>query len=265
MAPKRVAAEVLGEITPPDRSPTSGSGDKKKDDTTPTPVVDKDVTPSEDDKKKKDSSSTAKKGNTTSSTQNSQHTELTELSPAREGSTTKRKDIASRKRRGMVGEKRKATKQSGKFNKQLKQLRKHQAKRQAKKLKHPRSFAHNIVRILRSVNESQEQDGVADKRCNPLAMMIFDSFANDLCDKVIATAVELVRNTGKRQLGSAEIKAAMKLALPSDMASCADQALQSALMSYKESTKKYQSNIQTAKDRRNIANKKDDDKDKAKD
>ncbi len=49
------------------------------------------------------------------------------------------------------------------------------------------------------MNESQEQEGLCAKRLNYLSMMIIDSFANDLCDKVISASTELARNTGKRQ------------------------------------------------------------------
>jgi len=107
MAPKKVTSDMLlGENTPQDASASGGVFDKKKDDTTPTQVVDKDVTPSEDDKKKKDSSSAGKKGTTTSvsgsTSRDTQLTEITELSPSREhatmGSIGKRKDMARRGR-----------------------------------------------------------------------------------------------------------------------------------------------------------------------
>jgi len=252
MAPKRTS-DVLGEVTP-----DSGAGDKKKDDTTPMPVVDKDVTPSEDDKKKKDSSTSVKKGSSsvTGGSQFSQHTQLSELSPAREhAGLSKQKDsrgsgLGSRGRRKMNLQK---AKSAGKrdntiLNKKLKQLR----KIQNKKAKHPRSFCESIKRILRSVNETQQDDHVY-KHASAMSMMIFDSFANDLCDKLIATAVDLVKTSNKRQLGSHEIKSAMKLVLPNDMAVCAEEAVQSSLMSYKESTKKYQDAISKAKSNKKLA------------
>jgi len=251
MAPKKVP-EVLGEVTPPrDSSPTSGVGEKKKDDTTPTPVVDKDVTPSEDDKKKKDTSSTAPKGSskggTTTSKSAGRTSDLTELSPSREArSIGKRKDMERGRGGGGRGVKKSLRKTQSLFNKKMMALRKTQSLK-AKKQKHPRSLAYQIKRILLSVNETQEQEAVVPKRVSPLAMMIFDSFANDLCEKMIATGVELIKNSGKRQLGSGEIKAAMKLVLPADMAGCAEEAVQASLVSYKESTKKYQGNIAKAK------------------
>lgn len=262
MAPKKVTSDMLlGENTPQDGSASGGVFDKKKDDTTPTQVVDKDVTPSEDDKKKKDSSSAGKKGTTTSvsggTSRNTQLTEITELSPSREpatmGSIGKRKDAARRTRakKDSSGKKR-LTKQNTQFNKKLKHLRKIQTKK-LKALKHPRSFSQNIMRILRSVNESQEADAFAHKRVNQLSMMIFDSFANDLCDKLCATGVELMKNTGKRQLGSNEIKAAMKLVLPHDMSTCAEEAVQVSLTSYRDSTRKFQGKIAKAGDNKKKA------------
>lgn len=252
MAPKR-GAEILG-----DHTPNSEMGDKKKDDTTPSPVVDKDITPSEDDKKKKDSSSSlAKKGSTSRS--GTQHTELTELSPSREGPglAGKRKDMVGGRRGNKLttGVKKRIQKEKSALTTQLKKLR----KKQQQQAKHPRSFCGNIMRILRSVNETQPAEGFPDKRVNQLSMMIFDSFANDLCDKIIATAVELVKNTNKKQLSSNEIKAAMKLVLPADMASCAQEAVDASLMSYKDSTKKCQGSIEKAKKNKQLAagNKKD--------
>jgi len=232
-------------------------------------VVDKDVTPSEDDKKKKDSSSTAKKGTTSSnrgsSRDTSQHTELTELSPSGEYASGKRKDVDRMHRiKRDAGSKKRVKRQMVDMNKKLKHLRKVQNKKHLKvnkgALKHPRSFSLNIMRILRSVNETQQDDALDPKRVNQLSMMIFDSFANDLCDKLIATSVELVKNTGKRQLGSTEVIAAMKLVLPNDMANCAAEAAQASLMSYKQSTKKFQSKIAQANKNKKIAagNKKDD-------
>jgi len=254
MAPKAHSEKLLGEDTPT-------GAEKKKDDTTPTPVVDKEVTPSEDDKKKKDSSSTAKKGSTsrsaTSRSGNTQLTDLTELSPSREGRSTlgKRKDMAPGGRGrpfGVPSKNRFAkSKQMAVLNKKLKHLR----KAQGKKFKHhPRSFAGNIMRILRSVNDSPAaEDAVVAKRVNQLSMMIFDSFANDLCDKICAASVELVKNTNKRQLGSSEVKAAMKLVLPQDMATCCEEAVQVSLASYRESTKKFQQKIAKAKGNKKIA------------
>lgn len=259
MAPKKISSDMLlGEHTPTDGSVSGGVFDKKKDDTTPTQVVDKDVTPSEDDKKKKDSSSAGKKGTTTSnhgsSSRGTQLTEITECSPSREarpgvrGMTSgKRKDAARTKAQKDSSMRKKATKQNTQFNKKLKHLRKFQAKKN-KAHKHPRSFSQNIMRILRSVNESQEQDAFAHKRVNQLSMMIFDSFANDLCDKLCAAGVELVKNTNKRQLGSNEIKAAMKLVLPHDMSTCAEEAVQVSLTSYRDSTRKFQGKIAKAGD-----------------
>merc|ERR1740138_855504 len=114
-------------------------------------------------------------------------------------------------KRGAFQKSKKRQKEMAIMNKKLKSLRKNQAK---KMKHHPRSFSGNIMRILRSVNESPPvEDAVAPKRVNQLSMMIFDSFANDLSDKIISTAVELLKNTNKRQLGSAEVKAAMKLVL----------------------------------------------------
>jgi len=257
MAPKTVYSEkLLGDHTPTD------AAEKKKDDTTPTPVVDKEVTPSEDDKKKKDSSSSAaKKGSTsrnTSRSGNTQLTDLTELSPSREAqaggrSLGKRKDVAGGRGAGRPakqGRFAKSTKMKN-MNKSLKHLR----KVQAKKLKHhPRSFAGNIMRILRSVNDSPaSEDATAPKRVNQLSMMIFDSFANDLCDRICAAAVELMKNTNKRQLGSADVKAAMKLVLPQDMATCCEEAVQVSLASYRESTKKFQQKIAKAKGNKKTA------------
>jgi len=253
MAPKAAEQKVSGDQTP--------EGEKKKDDTTPTPVVDKEVTPSEDDKKKKDTSSTAKKGSTsrtgTSRSGHTQLTELTELSPNRDAaigmSAGKRKDAASRGRhfsRAMGAHKMlKKKRHMAIMNAKLKHLRKAQAKKQ----KHPRSFQHNIMRILRSVNDSPSDLAGQPKRVNQLSMMIFDSFANDLCDKICAAAVELVKNTNKRQLGSTEVKAAMKLVLPTDMASCCEEAVNVSLASYRESTKKFQAKIAKAKGNKKAA------------
>jgi hypothetical protein len=253
MAPK---SSELGDTTPT-------AADKKKFDTTPshTPVVDKEVTPTEDDKKKKDptiSSSSGKKGDTTTNTSRTsgatQLTELTELGGSPSRGSGKRKDMAaaaSRKRGGFALKSKKRQKDTAIMNKKLKHLR----KSQAKKMKHhPRSFSGNIMRILRSVNESPPvEDAVAPKRVNQLSMMIFDSFANDLSDKIISTAVELLKNTNKRQLGSAEIRASMKLVLPADMATCCEEAIQVSLASYRESTKKFQIKIAKAKGNKKTA------------
>merc|ERR1719163_1113793 len=145
----------------------------------------------------------------------------------------------NRSQKKALGSKRAAKKTQALFNSKMRHLR----KVQAKKLKHPRSFAGNIMRILRSVNESQEAEACAHKRVNQLAMMIFDSFANDLCDKIIGAAVELAKNTDKRQLSSNDVKAAMKLVLPADMATCAEEAVQVSLTSYKDSTRKFSGKI----------------------
>jgi len=265
MAPKE-KAEVQSEKLLGDHTPIqSSAADKKKDDTTPTPAVDKEVTPSEDDKKKKDSSSTAKKGSTsrsatsrgggTSRSGHTQLTDLTELSPSREGGRSmvgKRKDAAGgRKQTGNMGFKKKKKKEMRIINTKLKHLLKTQAK---KNKSHPRSFGGNIMRILRSVNDSQPVDeALPPKRVSQLSMMIFDSFANDLCDKICAAAVELVKNTNKRQLGSAEVKAAMKLVLPKDMAAYCEENVQVSLASYRESTKKFQQKIAKAKGNKKVA------------
>jgi len=263
MAPKKINSDMfLGEHTPTDPSASGGVFDKKKDDTTPTQVVDKDVTPSEDDKKKKDSSSAGKKGTTSNAATSSNHTqltEITELSPSREhrpvsilGKRAGQERRAGRAQERKGPNKKRLQARQTKFNKGLKDLRKKQAKKN-KALKHPRSFAQNIMRILRSVNESQEQDSFAHKRVNQLSIMIFDSFANDLCDKLCATGVELMKNTGKRQLGSNEIKAAMKLVLPHDMSTCAEEAVQVSLTSYKDSTNKFQGKIAQAGGNKKLA------------
>lgn len=262
MAPKSSRSADVEEKLGGDSTPIGASEKKKGTDTTPTPVVDKEVTPSEEDKKKKDpslSSTSQKKGdssvNTTSRSANTQLTELTEFSPSRGrgGLPGKRKDMASSApaKRGAFQKSKKRQKEMAIMNKKLKSLRKNQAK---KMKHHPRSFAGNIMRILRSVNESPPvEDAVAPKRVNQLSMMIFDSFANDLCDKIVSTAVELVKNTNKRQLGSAEIKAAMKLVLPADMATCCEEAIQVSLASYRESTKKFQTKIAKAKGNKKTA------------
>lgn len=259
MAPKSAPDPSEKKTGPGDQTPEA---EKKKDDTTPTPVVDKEVTPSEDDKKKKDTSSTAKKGSTsrtgTSRSGHTQLTELTELSPGREAaigsmSAGKRKDAVGRGRhlRGSANKMLKKKKHQAIMNSKLKNLR----KLQAKKMKgNPRSFHHNIMRILRSVNDSPSSDeAMQPKRVNSLSMMIFDSFANDLCDKISAAAVELIKNTNKRQLGSGEVKAAMKLVLPNDMATCCEEAVQVSLASYRESTKKFQAKIAKAKGHKKAA------------
>lgn len=250
----KAADKLLGDHTPTEAS----SAEKKKDDTTPTPVVDKEVTPSEDDKKKKDSSSTAKKGSTsrtgTSRSANTDLTNLTELSPTRESvASGKRKDMAgARKRTGKFAFKKKKKKEMQILNKKLKHLRKTQAKKHKKK-DHPRSFAGNIMRLLRSVNDSQPDETLPPKRMNQLAMMIFDSFANDLCDKVCAAAVDLVKKSGKRQLGSSDVKAAMKLVLPNDMANFCEENVTVSLASYRESTKKFQQKIAKSKANKKVA------------
>lgn len=263
MAPK--PQEILGDVTPDDAAST----DKKKDDTTPTPIVDKDVTPSEDDKKKKDvkdtaslAASSSKKKGTTGTTSSrrgtnssTQHTELTELSPSRAASLAsgKRKDIAGGRGKS---KKKHPFKTQVKMNKSLKHLRSVQ-KKKAKSIGHPRSFQSPICRILRSINDGQMSDGMPSKRVSPLAMMILDSFTNDLCDKIISAAVELLKNTGRRQLGSNEIKAAMKLVLPIDMADCAEEAMSASLANFKENTSKYASGIDKVKANKRLADEKD--------
>lgn len=258
MAPKH---RVLGDSTP-DHEDVSGDGEKKKkDDDTATPSeVDKDAISgddkkkkdapgsSEDEKKKKDSSSTQKKGSSQrqDTSHDTQLTELTDVSFGDRGShgKIKSKMVPGKGRRASAADKaagmrKKETKRNRAFNSSLKQLR----KRQKTKEKHPRSLQGNIHRVLHSVNESQEQDGIPGKRVNPLAMMIFDSFANDLSDRLISTAVELTKNTNRRQVGSAEIKAAIKLVLPHDMVTCAEETVNLALNKYKESSHKYAGKI----------------------
>jgi len=272
MAPKHKA--VLGDSTP-DHEEFSGDGEKKKkDDDAATPSeVDKDAVSgddkkkkdaagsdddkkkkkdppgsSEDEKKKKDSSSTQKKGSS-SKDQSSHDTQLTELTDVSSGDRAvqgkmKNKMVLGKGRRPSqadkaAGMRKKETKRNRVFNSKMKDLR----KRQKIKEKHPRSLQGNISRVLRSVNESQEQDGIPGKRVNPLAMMIFDSFANDLSDRLIGTAVELTKNNNRRQVGSAEIKTAIKLVLPPDMVTCAEETVNLALTKYKESTHKYAGKI----------------------
>lgn len=284
MAPKHKA--VLGDSTP-DHEDFSGDGDKKKkDDDAATPSeVDKDAVSgddkkkkdatgsdddkkkkkdptgsSEDEKKKKDSSSTQKKGNSSSKDQSTHDTQLTELTDVSSGDhgvpgKMKNKMVLGKGRKPSNADKasgmrKKETKRNRVFNTKMKELR----KKQKIKEKHPRSLQGNISRVLRSVNESQEQDGIPGKRVNPLAMMIFDSFANDLSDRLISTAVELTKNTNRRQVGSAEIKAAIKLVLPPDMVTCAEETVNLALNKYKESTHKYAGKIgQTRLEKKKLA------------
>lgn len=247
MAPKR--ADVLGDVTP------SGETEKKKGDTTPAPMVDKDVTPSDNDNKKakkKDVEGTEspnaeepRKRTTT------ERTEVTQLSERRRGVMGKRKDIGGRRR---LGVKSRAKADQTKLNKSLKQLKKKHKKMETKK--HPRSLEGPIHRIMKSLNEAQEADGLPKKSIRYLPLMIFDSFGNDLADKVTAAAVELVKNTRKRQLGSNEIKAAMKLVLPPDMAECAEEAVNASLVNYKETSRRYMSGIKRAKEAKKAADKK---------
>lgn len=247
MAPKR--ADVLGDITPSD------STEKKKGDTTPAPMVDKDVTPSGDgDKKakKKDAEGTESPTGDERKRSTTQRTEVTQVSTERRrGILGKRKDIGGRRRLGL---KSRQTADQTKLNKSLKQLKKKQKKLESKK--HPRSLAGPIHRIMKSLNEAQEADGLPKKNIRYLPLMIFDSFGNDLADKVTAAAVELVKNTRKRQLGSNEIKAAMKLVLPPDMAECAEEAVNASLVNYKETSRRYMSGIKRAKEAKKAADKK---------
>jgi hypothetical protein len=239
MPPKR--QDVEGDSTPND------DANKKKDDTTPTPVVDKDVTPSEDDKGQKDptSSSNKKTGTTSKSTQ---LTELTELSSgSRRNSRAgagKLKETDRPRRPGRFGSKARVGKDKVKLNKSLKQLK----KSQAKKSKHPRSFQSSIMKILRQLNDVQIADGLPAKHCSALSMMIFDSFANDLGDKVINQALELVRQTGKKQLTSSDIITGMKLVLPADMAHCCEEACRASIANYKESRGKHTGKLGKFKD-----------------
>lgn len=233
MPPKRQEAKG-GDSTPDDAN-------KKKDDTTPTPIVDKDVTPSEDDKGQKDpTTSSHKKTGTTS--RSTQLTELTELSStgARRGRSGagKLKETDRPRRPGQFGKKQ-ARKQKVKLNHSLKQLKKSQKRRQ----KHPRSLQSSIVKILRSLNDAQVAEGLPAKHCSSLSMMIFDSFGNDLCDKVINQAIELVRQTGKKQLSSTDIITGMKLVLPADMAHCCEEACRASIANYKETTRRHMSKL----------------------
>lgn len=258
MPPKR--SDVLGDATP-----SGGETEKKKGDTTPAPMVDKDITPSQegDDKKakKKDTegNESPRTGEGTSrdrTRSKNVSSEVTELGEGRRrGSvlTGKRKDIGGPRRR-RLGAKSKQVADGTKLNKSLKKLKQRQKRAEGgKKHKHPRSLEGPIQRIMKSLNEAQEADGLPKKQIRYLPLMIFDSFGNDLADKVIAAAVELVKNTRKRQLGSSEIKAAMKLVLPPDMSDCAEEAVQASLANYKETSRKYMSAIKRAKDAKKAA------------
>jgi len=237
-----------------DKSMGSEGDAKKKDDTTPAPTVDKDVTPSEDDKKKKDGSTDGKKQTTTTSrgTRGTHLTENTELSSSHQSKRGQSAGLMStRAAPRKTGLKAKTKKQNKILNEKLKHLKKVQARKFSK---HPRSFATNIMRILKSVNESQEEENPeSSKRVNQLSMMIFDSFANDLCDKLINAGVELMKNSEKRRVGASEIKSAMKLVLPQDMAVCCEEAVEVSLANYRESTAKYQAKIAKHKGNKKIA------------
>jgi histone H2B len=105
----------------------------------------------------------------------------------------------------------------------------------AAQVKHDRSFSSYINKILKSA--------ASDKRITAEAMMIKDSFANDLCDKIIAAATELTATAGKKQLGSRQIKTAVKLVLPPDMAKDAVALMDHSVKSYSDVTKKYKDQI----------------------
>jgi len=102
-------------------------------------------------------------------------------------------------------------------------------------VKHQRSFSTYIMKILKDVDST--------KRINAQAMMINDSFANDLADRIILAATQLVATSKKKQLGSAQIIAAVKLVLPPDMARDAQRCIEASVKSYKELTHQLQDHI----------------------
>jgi len=115
-----------------------------------------------------------------------------------------------------------------KMNKNFKVIRKQQEK-------HKRSFYPSILKILR--------DTQPGKRLSTQAMMIHDSFANDLCDKIIATASQLVMKSSSKMMTSKDIMAAVKLTLPPDMGKDAQKCMEASIASYRELTKKHQDAI----------------------
>jgi hypothetical protein len=131
---------------------------------------------------------------------------------------------------------------SKKLNKNFKVIRKLQEK-------HKRSFCPFIMKIFK--------DTQAGKRINAQAMMIHDSFANDLADKIIAAGSQLVAKSQKKQLASKDIVAAFKLVLPADMAIDAQKCMESSIKSYRESTEKYQDQIRQTDKVKAKVNKKD--------
>lgn len=129
-----------------------------------------------------------------------------------------------------------------KFNKNFKIIRKAQEK-------HKRSFYPFIMKILR--------DTQPGKRINPQAMMICDSFANDLSDKIIGAATQLVAKSGKKTLTAGDIIASFKLVLPADMARDAQKCMESSIQSYRENTAKHQEGIRATDKLKNKIIKKD--------
>lgn len=125
---------------------------------------------------------------------------------------------------------RKKVSAAAKTSKSVKLIKKTQAK-------HKRSFCSSIYKILKDVNPL--------KRISPQAMMIHDSFANDLCDKVIAASNQLVAKAQKKRLGTIDVIAALKLVLPPDMAVDCEKCIEQSIISYRTSTENCKEQIQS--------------------
>jgi histone H2B len=152
-------------------------------------------------------------------------------------------DLKPLRRRGRVGGARALGGASGTPSRMAKVRSQAQSKRNARlkkvvkkgQAKHARSFSTYIMKILKDVDPT--------KKMTSQAMMIHDSFANDLCDKIIAAATQLVATAKIKQLGSAQIIAAVKLVLPPDMSRDAQKCIEASVKAYKETSSKWQEQI----------------------
>lgn len=73
-----------------------------------------------------------------------------------------------------------------------------------------RSFAVYIHRALKGVNKSLT---VSSK-----SMKVFNSFVNDMFERIAVQAAALARANKKRTLGSREVQTAVRLVLPAELA-----------------------------------------------
>lgn len=73
-----------------------------------------------------------------------------------------------------------------------------------------RSFKVYIHRALKGINKSLT--------CSSRSMAIFNSYVNDMFDRIAVQASALARANKKRTLGSREVQTAVRLVLPAELA-----------------------------------------------